>query len=225
MPQTNSSRPSPDPLKLTRLTRIRLAFWKKNAARPDPNLSIWTPLFKMWQTGWLHIPKIFLILQEVELELIWRILTGSKIAGHNWQKKRLSWPVGWILQNLLSNLLKDFFSGSLTSSRRRRDAGNETEAEDSEKGPEEEVASRTEAVEEEEQFACIKASAGGMIFRSCVPKLASVHLNCTSAFGQNILCYCHTDGCNGSPHLGTSIFVFFASLFIPSFLVLTFQTV
>lgn len=118
-------------------------------------------------------------------------------------------------------------SGSLTSSRRKRfaymerlkrEAGNETSKEEESDGHSETeveaAAAEAKSSEEQEQFACIKAMAAGMIFRSCVPKVSSMNLNCTSVLGQNVLCYCHTDACNKSSHLNASIWALIISMLI-----------
>ena len=52
--------------------------------------------------------------------------------------------------------------------------------------------------EDDDNYACVKAVLGRTAYRSCVPKYSEIRLNCTSVIGRNVVCYCHTDDCNGS---------------------------
>ena len=53
-------------------------------------------------------------------------------------------------------------------------------------------------VDDTDNYACVKAVLGRTAYRSCVPKYSEIRLNCSSIIGKNVVCYCHTDDCNGS---------------------------
>ncbi len=134
------------------------------------------------------------------------------------QTKLATWQVNVKQFKISKEVLAISYIGSLTSGRRKRqavlerperEAGNETSKEDD---SEPEAEPEAKASGEEEQFACIKAMAAGKIFRSCVPKITSVNLNCTSVLGQNALCYCHTDACNKSPYITASFWMVINSI-------------
>ena len=96
--------------------------------------------------------------------------------------------------------------------RYRRDA-NETDTVDEDEAIEEaEAEIDAKVASEDENYACVKAMFAGTVYRSCVPKYGMIRLNCTSAFEQNVLCYCHSDGCNGSIRIGENAFGFVLTL-------------
>ncbi len=103
--------------------------------------------------------------------------------------------------------------------RYRRDA-NETDTDEEEKAEDEaveeaEVAAaevESKVASEDENYACVKAMLAGTVYRSCVPKYGIIRLNCTSPFERNVLCYCHSDGCNGSNRIGENGFGFVVAL-------------
>lgn len=103
--------------------------------------------------------------------------------------------------------------------RYRRDA-NETDTAEEEEAEDEaveeaEVAAaevESKVASEDENYACVKAMLAGTVYRSCVPKYGIIRLNCTSPFERNVLCYCHSDGCNGSNRIGENGFGFVVAL-------------
>ena len=51
---------------------------------------------------------------------------------------------------------------------------------------------------DDDNYACVKVVLGRTAYRSCVPKYSEIRLNCSTLIGKNVVCYCHTDDCNGS---------------------------
>ena len=48
----------------------------------------------------------------------------------------------------------------------------------------------------EEVYACVKVVIDYTAYRSCIPKVGDIRVNCSEAIGRNVVCYCHTDECN-----------------------------
>lgn len=62
--------------------------------------------------------------------------------------------------------------------------------------------------EDDDNYACVKVVLGKTAYRSCIPKYGEIRINCTTSIGQNVLCYCHEDECNGGIRMQKSIVVF-----------------
>jgi hypothetical protein len=55
------------------------------------------------------------------------------------------------------------------------------------------------------EYACVKVVFASKAYRSCIPKYGDIRINCTTAVGSNVLCYCHTDDCNSGSKLHFSL--------------------